>query len=296
VPHDSDPASSAPEASVIIACRGRVADLLAEQLSALADQDFADPWELLIADNGISAGVRQLIHSYADRLPAVRIIDARDRAGRSYAINHAVQAARSERLVFLDSDDVVAPDYLREIVAALSEHEFVGTRLDSVALNPSWLQSRRRPLQESQLEALIGAQPTVIGAGMGLQRSAFDKVEGFDEDLLTLEDMDISIRLDQVGVRPFFAAAAIVRYRYRSELLAIFNQERSYSRGAAQLHQKHRGLLRSRGPRQTLRGILDLLLALPQARDRAGRARLATTLGAAVGRIEGSLTYRIFYL
>jgi cellulose synthase/poly-beta-1,6-N-acetylglucosamine synthase-like glycosyltransferase len=296
VPYDSGPDQPKPEVSVIIPCRGDVAELLIEQLSALAQQNLNVPWELLIVDNGVGPGIRKLLDVYAGHLPPTRIVDATARPGRAYAINQGVAAARSDRLVMLDSDDVVAPDYLREVMLALEEHEFVGTRLDSRVLNPGWLQARRRPLQEQQLDHLIGRRPTVIGAGMALRRSAFDQVSGFDDELLTLEDLDVSFRLHEAGIHPHFAPAAVVGYRYRSDLLAVFRQERSYARGEALLHRKHRGALAPRTGLQTARGWLDVVRAIPKARDQAGRAQLVTVLGASIGRIEGSLRYRIMHL
>jgi cellulose synthase/poly-beta-1,6-N-acetylglucosamine synthase-like glycosyltransferase len=286
----------APVASVIIACRGDVVTTLREQLDGLAGQDFAPPWELLIADNGITDDVVSLLAAFADRLPQARLISADQRPGRSYAINRAVVLARSDLLITLDADDVVTPGYVREMVAALGRHHFVGARLDSVTLNPQWLRDRRRALQGVQLEHLLEGRTAVIGAGMALTRSAFDRVNGFDEEMLTLEDLDVSFRLQLAGIRPHFVPAAVVRYRYRHNALGLFRQERSYGRGGALLYRKHRGVLPRRRLRHSLRGWLDVLVAVPQIGTRTGRARLATTLGAAAGRLEGSLRYRIFHL
>jgi glycosyltransferase involved in cell wall biosynthesis len=292
---EPEPAAETPEVSVIIPCRGDVAVMLREQLDALVAQDFAGHWEVLIADNGVSQSVRDLVTEYDGRLQ-IRIVPADDQPGRGYAINRGVLAARSSRLVMLDSDDIAAESYLSEVVDALGRHDFVGTRLDSEALNPSWLRQRRRPLQAHQLEYLLDHRTAVIGAGMALTRAAFDRVGGFDDELLTLEDLDVSYRLQEVGIRPFFAAAAVVQYRYRKDWPSLVRQERSYARGEAFLHRKHSGTLPRRHLRQTLRGWVDVLLAIPRMGTRAGRARLATTLGAAIGRVEGSLKYGVLHL
>jgi GT2 family glycosyltransferase len=270
--------------------------MLREQLASLAGQDFTDPWELLIADNGITDDVGALLSQFSEGIPRARIISADAQPGRGYAINQAVREAGSTWLLMLDSDDVVAPSYVREIADALARHDFVGARLDSVTLNPTWLYNRRRPLQAVQLERLLDHRPLVIGAGMALTRSAFDLVNGFDQDLLALEDLDVSLRLQQAGIQPFFAAAAVVRYRYRPSYVEIFQQERSYSRNEALLYRKHRGTLARRRLRRTVRGWLEIPIAVSAIITRTGRARLATSLGAAVGRVEGSLRYRIVHL
>jgi GT2 family glycosyltransferase len=286
----------APIVSVVIACRGRVRDLLREQLHALAGQDFIGPWELLIADNGITDDITPLLAQFSTETFPIRVISAADRPGRSYAINRAVRQARSSQLITLDCDDVVAPDYLTQMNHALARHDFVGARLDSTTLNPSWLRGRRRSLQATQLEPLIGRCTAVIGAGMAFTRTAFDTVNGFDEHMLALEDLDISYRLQQAGIQPVFAPRAVVQYRYRRTYRAIFRQERSYGRYEALLHHKHRATLAPRHLHHSARGWFDVLVALTGAFTRTGRAQVATSLGAAVGRIDGSLRYGLFHL
>jgi GT2 family glycosyltransferase len=282
--------------SVLLACRGSVVPLLGEQLEGLARQDFTEPWELLIVDNGITDDLSPLLARYSTTIPWIRTIDATERPGRSYAMNLAVPQARSDRLITVDADDVVTPHYLSAMNEALQKHDFVGARLDSQALNPAWLHGRRAPLQADRLEQLTDHYQGVVGAGMAFTRAAFEKVNGFDEDMIALEDLDISFRLQRAGIHPVFTPTAVVRYRYRHSYRAIFRQERSYSRHEVLLHRKHRDTISPRGLQRTLGGWLAVLLAVRGVGTRIGRARLATKLGAAVGRIEGSARYRSWHL
>jgi GT2 family glycosyltransferase len=225
------------------------------------------------------------------------VIAADQHPGRSYAVNLAVRQARSSRLITLDCDDVVAPDYLQAMNTALSVHDFVGARLEPTALNPVWLQARRRALQSESLEPLLGGHHlAVIGAGMAFTRSAFDRVDGFDQGMIALEDLDISYRLQQAGIQPVFVPEAVVHYRYRDNLPGVFRQERNYARYEVLLHRKHRDTLAARRLSRMLRGWGDVLVTAVKVGTRAGRAQFVTALGAATGRIEGSLRYRMFHL
>jgi len=270
--------------------------MLGEQLQALARQDITDPWELLIVDNGIIGDLSPLLARFSTAIPRLRVITADQRPGRSYALNQAIQQAHSSRLITLDSDDVVNSTYLSAMNDALSQHEFVGARMDSTTLNPKWLRGRRKPLQSARLDMLLGHRPAVIGAGMAFTRSAFERVSGFDEDMIALEDLDISLRMQQAGIHPVFAPTAVVQYRYRGGYLAIFRQERSYSRHEVLLYHKHQGVLAPRRLRRTIQGWVDVLVAATGISTRTGRAQLATSLGAAVGRVEGSVRYGIRHL
>jgi GT2 family glycosyltransferase len=280
--------------SVIIPCHGEAP--LREQLRSLESQDYGGRWEVLVADNGMAPATRAVVASFADD-PRLRVVDTTARPGKSYAVNHAVSQAVGTHLVFLDADDVVDAGYVRHLAAALAEHDFVGARMDSRALNPEWIRDRRAPLQEDGLEVLLGHRPVVVGAAMAMSRAAYEAVGGFDESLRTQVDLDLSWRLQRAGHTPVFVPDAVVRYRYRQDVAGVFRQERSYGRGEVALFVKHRDDgVPPRSPRRMARSWLDVALSLAGVFTRAGRARLATTAGAAAGRLEGSVRHRVLYL
>ena len=301
---EPDRAPGRPLVSVIVPCHGEAAGVLREQLAALAAQDFEGPWELIVADNGATAATLAVAAEFRTAVPSLRVVDARQQPGQAYAVNEGARAARGEDLVLLDSDDVVAPDYVRLVRGALRHHAFVGARLDSDALNPRWLRRRRRPMQADGLEELLDAgRPAVIGAAMAVRRAAFVAVGGFDETMDTQIDLDLSWRLQAAGHTPAFVRDAVVQYRYRQQLTSLWRQEHAYGVGEARLYAKHRGgagagtaHLPRRRLRRTLRGWADVALAVPAAVTRSGRARLVTAAGAASGRLVGSIRHRTLYL
>ena len=79
-----------PPVSVIMPVYNAAATI-GEQLEALAHQDFAGGWELLIADNGCTDRTRDIAANFADRLP-MRVIDASAEKGTALARNTAARA------------------------------------------------------------------------------------------------------------------------------------------------------------------------------------------------------------
>jgi len=298
LPAAGAPAPGRPVVSVIVPCHGDAADVLHEQLASLAAQDLDRPWELLIADNGATPATVAVATSFKSAIPGLRVVDVRAHPGQAYAVNAAARLARSDELVLLDSDDVVAVDYVRLVHEALRDHTFVGGRLDSETLNPGWLRSRRRPMQCDGLDTVLdAARPVVVGAAMAVRRSAFEAVGGFDETMDTQIDLDLSWRLQAAGHEPTFVGDAVVCYRYRQHLSSLWRQERAYGIGEARLYAKHRaGGLPRRRLRRTLRGWVEVTVAVPGVVTRAGRARLVTRAGAAYGRRVGSIRHRTMYL
>jgi GT2 family glycosyltransferase len=281
--------------SVVIPTFNR-ADQLAEQLEALVEQGYPHWWEVVVVDNRCTDHTAEVLRRFTTRLP-LRVVSAAARTGRPYAVNAGVSASQGEAVVLLDNDDVVDPGYLRAMGSALARHPFVGARLDSARLNPPWVRERRAPMQEHALPTLLRHRPFVIGAAFGVRRDAFDAVGGCDEDLHCLEDLDLSWRLQYAGYLPTFVPDAVLNYRYRQDLIGLWRQERSYGRWEAALYAKHRPLgVPKRRRRTVLAGWALIVRALPAVRRPAGRARLVTVLGAAVGRIEGSFRARVMFL
>jgi GT2 family glycosyltransferase len=133
-------------------------------------------------------------------------------------------------------------------------------------------------------------------SGLGVRRSLHEKIGGFDESLLSLQDTDYCIRLHALGVEPVFVPDALLHYRYRPELRAIFRQARSYAEGSALL-QKRYATARSvpvwRWPSKHWRPVLHELL---RAHRKGARARLAWLIGWQVGRYLGSARHRVLAL
>jgi len=258
---DPDPATW-PSLSVIVPTYNR-ASLLRKQLAALAQQDYPQWWEVVVADNRSTDDTAKVVRDVAGHLRA-RLVAASERQSRAHAVNVGAAAAHGEAMVWLDDDDVVNPGYLRAMGAAL-----------------------QRSLQETELPVLLGYRPFVVGAAFGVRSDAFRAAGGCDEDLECLEDVDLSWRLQDAGHRPVLVPGAVLHYRYRHTLADVVRQERAYGRWESVLAAKH-GLAVSHG-RTVAGGGLHIAKLLPQVSTLAGQARLATALGATVGRLEGAL-------
>ncbi len=68
--------------SVVIPVRNGAATL-AEQLEALAQQEYDDEWEVVVADNGSSDATREVVNGFRD-LPQLRVVDASGGSGAGY--------------------------------------------------------------------------------------------------------------------------------------------------------------------------------------------------------------------
>jgi glycosyltransferase involved in cell wall biosynthesis len=284
------------EVSVVLAFRDAEADL-GRQLTALAQQDFEGVWEVIAVDNGSSDRSRMVVDSHTDHVP-IRVVEADERANLSYARNTGARSAAGRKLLFLDADDEVARGYVRAMASALDSAEFVAARLDHEALNPGWVRAAYGDAwQVHGLDPLFQFLPVAGGGTIGVTREVFEAVGGFDPDLSGAEDVAFAWNVQLQGSALRFVSDAVLRHRYRATLAGLFRQTRAQGRVLPLLYRMYRDAgLERRSLREAGRQWLSLLAGLPRVRGRSELAPLAARLGYLVGRLEGSVRYRVLAL
>jgi glycosyltransferase involved in cell wall biosynthesis len=287
--------ASLPPVSVVICCRNS-ASTLADTLDAVARQEYGGWWEVVVVDNGSTDDTAAVARRFESSVPTLRVVPVSNPGYQARALNVGIRESKSDILILLDSDDEVGPDYLLHMAKALERHDFVGAAMDVTRLNPPELVGRRGQIQVDGIDRFCGYLPAVVGAAMGVRREPIERIGGFDENLPTQHDLDISWRLAAAGVEPAFVSDATLHYRYRPSARATFRQEFGYGDGEVVLFRKFRaaGMRRRTVPR-ALVSWARIVLALPGLSHPGGDVRLATMLGNNLGRLRGSLRYRSFY-
>lgn len=291
-----DGVAEVPAVSVLIAVRDGV-QVIGRQLEALAEQEFAGTWELIVADNGSSDGTVALVEGFADRLPGLRLLDASARSGQAFAVNEAVRAACGHSILLLDADDLVAPGYLAAMAAALEHNVFVAARLDCESLNAPWLWSTRPPTQVDGVGTSFGFLPSAGAGTMGMRRAVFQEVGGFDDTIMEGSDIDLSWRVQLAGYSLHFVPDAVVAYRYRDTFRGIFAQGRAYGKAGPVLYRRYRaqGMPR-RSWRTALRFHVAALARFARARSRSEFGACGFLFGFRLGLVLSSIQHRVFYL
>jgi glycosyltransferase involved in cell wall biosynthesis len=285
--------------SIIIPCLN-AAGTIGVQLGALVNQQWSEPWEIIIADNGSTDGSREIVESYRDRLPNLRIVDASGRRGQPYALNCGAAAATGTALAFCDADDEVAPGWVAAMGDALIEHDFVACRIDFKKLNPPWAQAvfQRHAQQHGQL-VKASFPPYLWHAGggtLGVKKSLHEAVGGFDEALPYLHDTDFCFKVQLKGVELHFVSEAIVHIRCRDSLRGLLRQACHWAEYSILLYKMYRPANSEDFSRWKicLGEWKSLLRATPQIRlDRTAKARWVWRFGWQLGRLLGSIKYHV---
>jgi glycosyltransferase involved in cell wall biosynthesis len=273
------------------------ADTLPQQLDALAGQTYGGKWEVILADNGSTDGTPDLVRTWADRIPGLRVVDASDRKGQAHARNMGAASARGDFIAFCDADDVATPGWLEAMAEAAGSCDVVAGTLDHDSLNEPLVRSWRsaQPREETPEDQVF--LPWAESANLGVRTSVFRELGGFNEDYATGEDVEFSWRA-QLGSYQFrFAPGAVIRYRHRTGFGPLVRQHYAFGVNSAKLYRdfRSRGMPRSpvqRALRVWGRVLTHLVVDLP-SRERWG----AWLRKAAYrwGRLRGSIRYRVFY-
>ena len=284
--------------SVIIPCFN-AADVIATQLEALASQHWSEPWEVIISDNGSTDGMLVIVEQYRERLPNLRVVDSSDRRGPGHARNVGALAATGEALAFCDADDEAAPGWVAAMGEALSKYDFVAGRLDSTKLNEPWAQKYRLCPQQDGLQEYDYPSYLYHAAcsNLGVKRSLHEAVGGFDETMFRLQDTDYCWRIQLAGTKLHFVPDALVHLRYRNTLGGIYRQARGYAEYNVLIYKKYRRLgMPQLSWKMGVKAWLRLLRKLWRIRSRKSLAKWVWQFGWCMGRLQGSIKYRIFAL
>ena len=97
-------------------------DFLAECIDSILAQKISVPFELLLVDDGSTDGGGAICDEYAAKDPRIRVFH-QENQGLSAARNTGIDAARGRYYAFVDSDDVVMPDYLSTLYEACEAND-----------------------------------------------------------------------------------------------------------------------------------------------------------------------------
>lgn len=221
--------------SVIIPTYNR-RDRLSRVLSALARQS-ADPshLEAIVVDDGSSDGTSEWLEG--QRFPFSLRPIRQENGGPAKARNAGVNAARGELLLFLDDD--VEPT--RELVQEhLRSHELerdvavMGPLASLPHYRQPWVSWEQAKLEEQYAAMIRGDwEPTFRQFWTGnasIARAHVVAAGGFDTALLRAEDVELGIRLHQLGLEFRFNPRARGLHHAERSLGSWENAHRSYGR------------------------------------------------------------------
>lgn len=189
---------------------------LAECLDSVKAQTYPHV-ETLVVDDGSSDGTVEWLRG-EQRYEWVRLHVQPKNGGASVARNTGIGMARGELIVFIDSDDVLAPRHVERAVRIFRERPHTGLFCcDSTIIGPdsevlfegrTWheLQHEQtgRPVHTGPRTVADLFQFSHIFPGFTIPKAVFERVGDFDQSIFPMDDYDLSLRIAGAGYEVYY--------------------------------------------------------------------------------------------
>lgn len=198
--------SQRPTYSVLVPAY-RTEKFVAKLVQSVIAQTRTD-WELIVVDDASGDGLSERVRPYlAD--PRIRLIRNERNRGASGCRNIAARAARGRFLSFVDSDDLLSPQYLEKVSATIEQLPNPGIVgcircvIGEVDAEPVATAGAKPPEplvstdpEDAVLDLLRGPHRYT---GMTIERFVFEELGGFDEEIWMGEDLEMWVRVAVTG-------------------------------------------------------------------------------------------------
>ncbi|MCA9978805.1 MAG: glycosyltransferase, partial [Anaerolineales bacterium] len=168
--------------------------VLRDTLHSVQAQTYSN-WEFCLANGSTDPAVQQLLDEYAQQDRRIRVVQLTENMGISENTNRALDIVQGEFIALLDHDDLVAPDMLYEVVAALNQDR----NWDVIYFDED------KVSEESQIRTSPWFKPSQFSPDLLLstnylmhsviRRQLIVDLGGFDSDMDGAQDWDLALRL-----------------------------------------------------------------------------------------------------
>jgi len=208
-----------PQVSIIIPAKNEEKNI-GFCLDSIFALDYSkENYEVIVVDNGsvdqttqiaIKKGVQVLV------LPGKKISTLR---------NAGSKQAKAEILAFLDADCTVERDWLQKAEKYFTDKSIVcfGSA-PQIPLEPTWVQSTWYQVRKKADK--VTETPWLESMNMFVRREIFEKIHGFNEKLVTCEDVDLSYRLSPYGKIVSDQSIKATHHGEAKNLVDFFRKER----------------------------------------------------------------------
>jgi succinoglycan biosynthesis protein ExoA len=226
---------------------------IATSLAAVLAQHYpSDRFEVIVADGMSDDGTRATIDAAVDAsgrdAPSVTIID---NPGRVVAtgLNAAIAKAQGDLIVRVDGHCEVQNDYVATCVRLLEETgaDNVGgitTAYGTGVLQRAIALGMSSPFGVGNARFRYASKPGWVDTVFpgAWRREVFERIGGFDEELVRNQDDELNFRLVQAGGRIWLDPSMRVRYEPRASLSGLARQYFDYGFHKVRVIQKRRGI------------------------------------------------------
>ncbi|SVD73496.1 uncharacterized protein METZ01_LOCUS426350, partial [marine metagenome] len=166
--------------------------------------------EIIVSDDGRNESTKFYLKNQASDVLWVQGPSKGPGANRNNGVNYS----KGKWIIFIDDDCYVEKDFIKQY------HKFTSTVSNSVLEGKIVCPDKSNSIFKRQPE---NAQGGVLASGnFAIRKDLFLEVDGFDEDLLIMEDMEFAYRLKRLGHDFVFCENAVAFHPSQPKSLSYY--------------------------------------------------------------------------
>ena len=194
-------------------------EYIVETIQSVLNQSYQN-FEIIIVDDGSAPEHADYLREFLADKPEIRYA-VQNNQGVAAARNHAARLAGGKYFLFLDSDDLILPDYIEKCVAVLENNPDCKLVYPLAEYFDAQEGLWNLPDYDGLESLLKGNRIPIISMH---RAEDFVSLGGFDENLTTHEDWDLWIRLLSNGGTVIRIPEVLFRYRKRRDGSSLINR------------------------------------------------------------------------
>ncbi|MEO9028582.1 MAG: glycosyltransferase [Ktedonobacteraceae bacterium] len=218
------------------------------------------PLEVIVVNDGSTDRsdefMRAFLQKYQNNLGGLPnyvpvIYHYQPNGGKGVALNTGIVLSHGEIIVTFDADCVVHEDAVKHFVSYFADPEVMAAagniRIGNTKTILGFIQGLEYYMgfQTKKAEAVLSIVFVIGGAASAFRREVFAKLGGYHVGALT-EDIDISLRIQEAGMRIVYAPEAIVHTEGPTTLRSLLTQRLRWKRGRIEAFSMHKSSFFSR--------------------------------------------------
>lgn len=194
-------------------------DCVGESIESGLAQTYSNI-EVIVIDDGSTDTSLSVIQSFRDRIR----FESRQNLGACGARNRGIELARGELIQFLDSDDLLHPSKLEQMVPIAMQNargHIVVCDWEWIAVGGSVPAPQTLSFSDKPKDEVVWCTHHSLQTASPLHwRSVLTKVGGFDETLPCSQERDLHLRLACHGLRFVHVPKVLLRARRRPDSIS----------------------------------------------------------------------------
>lgn len=244
---------------------------LLETVNSILGQDLTC-FEFIIIDDGSTDRTLQILQEVAAKDKRIRIL-SRANKGLVRSLNEGLAVCRGQYIARIDSDDIAKPSRLSKQVTYLENNDCIclGSWFDLIDQKGRFLTVTKPPLEDEKIQQLaLAGHGSICHPASMMTRKALEQVGGYDEYFIITEDLDLWLRLGEIG-RLANIPESLTQYRLHEGSISEqrCGQEREYAYEAC----------RRAWERRRIDGVFEAGHMWRPGKDRASRHAFALKYG-----------------